>query len=36
MNEPSDTGLANTMDQFWSSLQDLATQPQDSGTRAVC
>ena len=35
MNEPSDIGLANTMDQFWSSLQDLATQPQDSATRAV-
>ena len=27
--------LANTMDQFWSSLQDLATQPQDNATRAV-
>ena len=35
MNEPSQTGLANTMDQFWSSLQDLATQPQDNATRAV-
>ena len=34
MNEPSETGLANTMDEFWSSLQDLATQPQDNGTRS--
>ena len=25
MNEPSETGLANTLDEFWSSLQDLAS-----------
>lgn len=35
MNEPSDTGLANTLDQFWSSLQDLAVQPQNNGARRV-
>ena len=35
MNEPSETGLANTLDEFWSSLQDLASQPQDNGTRSV-
>lgn len=35
MNEPSDTGLAKTMDQFWNSLQDLATQPQNDGARRV-
>ena len=35
MNEPSDTGLANTMDQFWSSLQDLASQPQSDSARRV-
>ena len=35
MNEPSDTGLADTLDGFWSSLQDLASQPQNSGARRV-
>ncbi|MFY4775080.1 flagellar hook-associated protein FlgK [Metabacillus sp. RGM 3146] len=35
MNEPSDTGLANTMDQFWQSLQDLAVNPTNAGARAV-
>lgn len=35
MNEPSDTGLSNVMDQFWSSLQDLAVQPQNDGARRV-
>lgn len=35
MNEPSDTGLATTMDEFWNSLQDLATQPQNDGARRV-
>lgn len=35
MNEPSDTGLAKTMDEFWSSLQDLSSQPQNSGARRV-
>lgn len=35
MNEPSDTGLAKSMDEFWNSLQDLASQPQNSGARRV-
>lgn len=35
MNEPSESGLANTMDQFWSSLQDLASQPKNNGARRV-
>lgn len=35
MNEPSDTGLANTMDQFWNALQDLSVQPQNDGARRV-
>ena len=36
MNEPTEEGLANTMDQFWTSLQDLAVQPQDSGIHSAC
>lgn len=35
MNEPTDSGLANTMDQFWQSLQDLAVDPQNTGARSV-
>ncbi|WP_416147312.1 flagellar hook-associated protein FlgK [Salipaludibacillus sp. HK11] len=35
MNEPTEDGLANTMDRFWQSLQDLAANPEDSGTRSV-
>src|SRR5690606_37935872 len=35
MNEPSEYGLANTMDQFWNALQDLAVQPQNDGARRV-
>ncbi|MCF6138757.1 flagellar hook-associated protein FlgK [Pseudalkalibacillus berkeleyi] len=35
MNEPSDHGLAKTMDRFWQSLQDLAVNPEDSGARSV-
>ncbi|MDR7073155.1 flagellar hook-associated protein FlgK [Fictibacillus barbaricus] len=35
MNEPSDNGLAKTMDRFWQSLQDLAVNPEDSGARSV-
>ncbi|SDK03877.1 flagellar hook-associated protein FlgK [Sediminibacillus albus] len=34
MNEPSEQGLAKTMDRFWQSLQDLATNP-DEGARSV-
>lgn len=35
MNEPSDTGLAKTLDQFWNALQDLSVNPEDSGARSV-
>ncbi|HZH62648.1 MAG TPA: flagellar hook-associated protein FlgK [Metabacillus sp.] len=35
MNEPSDSGLAKTMDTFWQSLQDLAVNPKNPGARAV-
>jgi len=35
MNEPSDTGLSKTIDQFWKALQDLALDPTNSGARAV-
>jgi flagellar hook-associated protein 1 FlgK len=35
VNEPSDTGLANTMDQFWSGWQELAKNPESSSARAV-
>ncbi|SFJ45721.1 flagellar hook-associated protein 1 FlgK [Halobacillus dabanensis] len=35
MNEPSDDGLAKTMDRFWQSLQDLSVNPEDSGARSV-
>ncbi|PRO65664.1 flagellar hook-associated protein FlgK [Alkalicoccus urumqiensis] len=35
MNEPSDDGIAQTMDRFWESLQDLSVNPEDSGARSV-
>ncbi len=35
MNEPSDDGLAKTIDRFWESLQDLSVNPEDSGARSV-
>jgi flagellar hook-associated protein 1 len=35
LNEPSDAGLAKTMDQFWQSLQDLAVNPTNPGARSV-
>ncbi|WP_096190275.1 flagellar hook-associated protein FlgK [Evansella halocellulosilytica] len=35
MNEPSNDGIANTMDQFWRALQDLSVNPEDSGARSV-
>ena len=35
MNETSDNGLAKSMDLFWNSLQDLATNPTNSGARSV-
>lgn len=35
LNEPSESGLSHTMDEFWQSLQDLATNPENSGARSV-
>ncbi|MCM3443757.1 flagellar hook-associated protein FlgK [Metabacillus halosaccharovorans] len=35
LNEPSDSGLAKTMDLFWQSIQDLAVNPKNPGARAV-
>ncbi|WP_404427552.1 flagellar hook-associated protein FlgK [Ureibacillus chungkukjangi] len=35
MNEPSDYGLAQSLNQFWNSLQDLNVNPDDGGARAV-
>lgn len=35
LNEPSDYGLAQTMNEFWNSLQDLSVHPEDGGARAV-
>ncbi|SFA88217.1 flagellar hook-associated protein 1 FlgK [Lentibacillus halodurans] len=35
LNEPSETGLSETMDQFWQSLQDLSVAPKDDGPRSV-
>ncbi|MBE2940843.1 flagellar hook-associated protein FlgK [Anoxybacillus flavithermus] len=35
MNEPSDSGLAKTMDQFWQALQDLSVNPENEGARSV-
>ncbi|WP_458411853.1 flagellar hook-associated protein FlgK [Schinkia sp. CFF1] len=35
MNEPSEDGLATTINEFWGALQDLSAQPEDSGARSV-
>ncbi len=35
LNEPSEYGLQKSLSQFWSSLQDLATHPENGGTRKV-
>ncbi|WP_042142646.1 flagellar hook-associated protein FlgK [Paucisalibacillus sp. EB02] len=35
LNEPSESGLANTMDKFWQSLQDLSVDPENAGARSV-
>lgn len=35
MNEPSEEGLNEVMDQFYGSLEDLSVNPEDSGTRSV-
>lgn len=35
MNEPSDSGISDTMKQFWKSLQDLSVEPDSSGAKSV-
>jgi len=35
LNEPSDYGLAKSLDELWNSLQDLNVNPEDGGARAV-
>lgn len=35
LNEPSDYGLAKSLDEFWQSLQDLNVNPENGGARAV-
>jgi len=35
LNEPSESGLSNTMDKFWQSLQDLSVNPENTGARSV-
>lgn len=35
MNEPSESGLSSTMDSFWKSLQDLASDTSNTGARSV-
>ncbi|WP_217588514.1 flagellar hook-associated protein FlgK [Lentibacillus saliphilus] len=35
MNEPTDSGISQTMEQFWQSLQDLAANPENSGAQSV-
>ncbi|NEU30260.1 flagellar hook-associated protein FlgK [bacterium LRH843] len=35
LNEPSEQGLSKQIDLFWSSLQDLSVDPEDSGARSV-
>ncbi|MFA1821342.1 flagellar hook-associated protein FlgK [Virgibacillus oceani] len=35
MNEPSESGLSHTMDQFWQAIQELAVNPDNSGARSV-
>jgi len=35
MNEPSETGLSASLDEFWNALQDLADSPDNTGARSV-
>ncbi|WP_391208016.1 flagellar hook-associated protein FlgK [Psychrobacillus sp. L4] len=35
LSEPSDFGLNTSLDQFWKSLQDLSTNPENAGARKV-
>lgn len=35
LNEPSEFGLAKSLDEFWKSLQDLSVNPENGGARAV-
>ena len=34
-NEPSETGIADALDQFWTALQDLANRAENTSVRAV-
>ncbi|KHF39621.1 flagellar hook-associated protein FlgK [Halalkalibacter okhensis] len=35
LNEPSEQGLSRQIDMFWTALQDLSVDPEDSGARSV-
>ncbi|WP_025727195.1 flagellar hook-associated protein FlgK [Heyndrickxia ginsengihumi] len=35
MNDTSDSGLSNTLEDFWESIQDLSTNPEDVSARSV-
>ncbi|TCI78102.1 flagellar hook-associated protein FlgK [Exiguobacterium sp. SH0S1] len=35
INEPSENGLAESLDMFWGALQDLSVNPDDTGARSV-
>ncbi|WP_199749303.1 flagellar hook-associated protein FlgK [Exiguobacterium sp. SH0S7] len=35
INEPSENGLAKSLDMFWGALQDLSVNPDDTGARSV-
>lgn len=35
LNEPSEYGLAKSLDEFWKSLQDLSVNPENGGARSV-
>ncbi|TCP26029.1 flagellar hook-associated protein 1 FlgK [Scopulibacillus darangshiensis] len=35
MNEPTDEGLSQVLDQFWQALQDLSANPENAGAKSV-
>lgn len=35
LNEPSETGLSQTINEFWQALEDLSVNPENGGARAV-
>lgn len=35
LNEPSDSGISDTMKEFWESLEDLAADPDNTGAKSV-